>query len=100
MGSTYINDVFVETHAERNRIDREHGIAMSGRAINEELLTEVRENYGGYDWNTDGYQWTTEYNREIRKYEDIAICHASGRAFEKQYWCHGSGGGITSLSIY
>lgn len=73
LGSTYVNDVFVETHAERNRIDREHGIAMSGRVIDEALLAEVRENYGGFDWSMEGYQWTEEYNREVRKYEDLAM---------------------------
>lgn len=73
LGSTYVNDVFVETHAERNKIDRAHGIAMSGRVIDEALLTEVRENYGGFDWSTEGYQWSDEYNQQVRKYEDLAV---------------------------
>lgn len=73
LGNTYANDVFVETHAQRNRIDRAHGIAMSGRVIDEALLAEVRENYGGFDWSTEGYQWSDEYNQHVRKYEDLAM---------------------------
>ncbi len=73
LGNTYVNDVFVETHAQRNRIDRAHGNAMSGRVIDEALLAEVRENYGGFDWSTEGYQWMEEYNQQVRKYEDLAM---------------------------
>lgn len=73
LGNTYVNDVFLETHAQRNRIDREYGIAMSGRVMDETLFAEIRKNYGGYDWSEEGYQWTTEYNQKVRKYEDLAI---------------------------
>ncbi len=71
MGSTYKNDVFVETHAERNKIDREHGIALSGRAIDDELLTEMQEAYAGFDWNNPDYWWTQGYNQGVRRYKDL-----------------------------
>ncbi len=71
LGSTYKNDMFVETHAERNRIDREHGIALSGRAIDDVLLSEMQEAYAGFDWNNPGYWWTDEYNQGVRRYTDL-----------------------------
>ncbi len=42
LGSTYVGDVFVETHAERNRTDRKHGMALSGRALDDVLLAQVQ----------------------------------------------------------
>ncbi len=71
LGSTYKHDVFVETHAERNRIDREHGIALSGRAIDDALLSEMQEAYAGFDWNKPDYWWTDEYNQGVRRYADL-----------------------------
>ncbi|MBQ6695151.1 MAG: ABC transporter permease subunit [Lachnospiraceae bacterium] len=71
LGSTYKNDMFVETHAERNRIDREHGIALSGRAIDDVLLSEMQEAYAGFDWNNPDYWWTDEYNQGVRRYTDL-----------------------------
>ena len=71
LGSTYKNDVFVETHAERNRIDREHGIALSGRAIDDALLGEMQEAYAAFDWNNPNYWWSKEYNQGVRRYKDL-----------------------------
>lgn len=71
LGSTYVDNVFVETHAERNRIDREHGISLSGRVIDDELLSEMQESYKKIDWTTNEYRWTEAYNKEVRKYSDL-----------------------------
>lgn len=71
LGSTYVNDVFYETHSERNRIDREHGIALSGRAIDDKLLAEVQEAYAKIDWSNREYMWTDAYKNEVRKYLDF-----------------------------
>lgn len=71
LGSTYVNDVFYETHAERNRIDREHGIAMSSTAVDDELLAEMQEAYAKLDWSTKEYMWTDTYKNEVRQYEDL-----------------------------
>ena len=71
LGSTYVDDVFVETHAERNRIDREYGIAMSGRIMDDALLTEVQDAYKKVDWSKREYLLTDTYQNEVRKYEDV-----------------------------
>lgn len=71
LGSTYKNEVFVETHIQRNSIDREHGISLSGRAIDDSLLREMQMAYADFDWNNECYWWTDEYNKDIRKYKDL-----------------------------
>ncbi len=73
LGTTYADDVFVETHAERNRIDREYGIALSGRAIDDELLAQVRDAYGKVDWSSSGYLLSDVYANEVRQYENIIL---------------------------
>ena len=71
LGSTYKNDVFVETHAERNRIDRAHGLALSGRVIDDALLAEMHTDYADFDWSNPDYWWSEEYNQGVRRYEDL-----------------------------
>ncbi len=71
LGSTYVEDVFVETHAERNRIDREYGMALSGRAMDDELLAQVREAYGKVDWSDREYLLSDVYKEEVRPYENV-----------------------------
>lgn len=71
LGSTYANDVFVETHAERNRIDRAHGIALTGRKIDDMLLAEVQDAYAKVDWSNRDYMLTDVYGDEVRKYENV-----------------------------
>ena len=76
MGSTYINDEFYETHAERNRIDRENGIALSGRALDESLLAEVREAWAELSltsWDGKEYMWSDVYKEKVRKYDDLTM---------------------------
>lgn len=70
-GSTYVGDVFVETHMERNQIDRENGIALSGRAIDEELLAEVREASRKIEGDGREYLLSEIYQTEVRKYSDL-----------------------------
>ncbi len=71
LGSTYVEDVFVETHVERNKIDREHGIALSGRAIDEQLLTEMSEAYAKIDMEDRQYLLSEVYQKEVRKYSGV-----------------------------
>lgn len=71
LGSTYVEDVFVETHAERNKIDRENGIALSGRTIDEELLTEMSEAYAKIDMEDRQYLLSEVYQKEVRKYAGV-----------------------------
>ncbi len=71
LGSTYIDDKFYETHAERNAIDRQNGISLSGRKIDNALLEEMQEAYDKIDWSTNEYMWTDTYKNEVRKYSDL-----------------------------
>lgn len=71
LGTTYVDGEFYETHYERNKIDRANGIALSGRRIDEELLTEMSEAYQKVDWSTPDYMWTDTYREEVRKYSDL-----------------------------
>lgn len=71
LGSTYVEDAFVETHMERNRIDRENGIALSGRVLDDELLAEITEAYGKIEWNDRTYLLSEGYQSEVRKYSDL-----------------------------
>lgn len=71
LGSTYVGDEFVETHMERNQMDRELGLTMSGRAIDEELLTEVREAAGKIEGDGREYLLSEVYQTEVRKYSDV-----------------------------
>ncbi|MBQ7777215.1 MAG: ABC transporter permease [Lachnospiraceae bacterium] len=87
LGSTYVEDVFLETHAERNRIDREHGLALSGRAIDDALFEEMQTAYESFDWNNPDYRWTEEYNQGVRRYKDLedklkAWGYGSGYSFD------------------
>lgn len=90
LGSTYKNDVFVETHAERNRIDREHGIALSGRAIDDQLLAEMQEAYADFDWSNPDYWWMEEYNQGVRRYGDLE--------YRLKLWGLGTGHSFDNMS--
>lgn len=72
MGTSYVDGEFLETHAERNRIDREYGISMSGREIDDKLLAEMREAYGKLGDTTDRrYLFSDLYQKEVRPYSMI-----------------------------
>lgn len=76
LGSTYINDEFYETHAQRNRLDRENGIALSGRAMDESLLAEVQEAWAELSetsWNGKEYMWSDTYKEKVRQYDDLTM---------------------------
>lgn len=72
MGSTYVDEELVETHMERNRIDREDGLWLSGRIIDGELLFEMQAAYnkiGELDY--EEYQISSVYQSEVRKYSQL-----------------------------
>lgn len=75
LGSTYVNGEFYETHAQRNKIDRENGIALSGRPLDEELLAGVRTAWAKLtaekEWNGKEYMWSDTYKNGVRKYDDL-----------------------------
>lgn len=89
LGSTYVDGEFYETHYERNQIDRENGIALSGRKIDDALLSEMREAYQKIDWSTPAYRWTDVYKEEVRKYSDLE--------YKLKMW--GLGGNLLSETV-
>ncbi len=71
IGATYEDDEFLETHIERNMIDRENGIELSGRMIDDELLSEMKEAYAKIDWEDSRYRFSQGYQEEARKYAGL-----------------------------
>ena len=67
-GSTYVDGEFYETLAECNRKEREYGVALSGRSIDNELLMEMREEYAKVDWADAKYPLSQSYSEGARKY--------------------------------
>ena len=84
LGSAYVDGVFLETHMERNEINRENGIALSGRTVDDELLSEMREAYAKIKLDEkEQYLFSEAYQKEVRKYSNIVEIF--------QYWGVGSG---------
>lgn len=74
LGSTYVNDEFYETHARRNRTDRELGLSLSGRTLDEELIAEMKDSWvkiANESWDGKEYMWSEVYKNEFRRYEDL-----------------------------
>lgn len=71
LGSIYMNGKFYETNYERNKINRANGIALSGRKIDDKLLSEMAEAYQKVDFSIQDYMWTDTYKNEVRKYSDL-----------------------------
>ena len=55
IGATYVDDTFVETHWERNQVEREWGLENTGRKFDEALFAELKEAYSEIDWSTKEY---------------------------------------------
>lgn len=70
-GKTYIKDEFYDTIANQNKIEREHGVALSGKNIDEELLTEMRDAYAKVDWEDERWIFSEAYQGDVRKYADL-----------------------------
>ncbi|MBE5877930.1 MAG: hypothetical protein E7290_13745 [Lachnospiraceae bacterium] len=71
IGTTYVDDEFLETHMERNKIDRANGIELSGRVIDDALLSEMKEAYAKVDWEDNRYRFSSAYQEEARKYAGL-----------------------------
>lgn len=70
-GKTYIKDEFYDTIANQNKIEREYGVALSGKNIDEELLTEMRDAYAKVDWEDERWIFSEAYQGDVRKYADL-----------------------------
>lgn len=72
LGSTYVEGELLETHAEGYVIDRENGIAMSGRKIDQSLLDEVAAANALFEGEDSvEYILTEEYQEKVRPYRGV-----------------------------
>lgn len=69
LGTTYVNDTFLETHRERNATDRNYGVALSGRVMDEVFIEEVLAANEKIDRNDSDYLLSDIYQSEVRKYD-------------------------------
>lgn len=70
--SNYVNGTFYETHLEGVKKDRENGLKLSGRKLDEELIGEVREAFASIEGTTwPDYMLTEEYEQKIRPYSNV-----------------------------
>lgn len=71
-GSTYVEGEFLETHLEQSRIERENGLKLSGRKIDDTLLKEMQDAYAGIsDMDDARYMLTEEYQTKVRPYSGL-----------------------------
>ncbi len=84
----------VETHAERNRIDRKNSVALSGTPIDNNLIEKVQAAYAKLDgMDQDEYLLSEVYQNEVRRYDDIY--------YRLTKWTNRDGvGGLTADALY
>ncbi|MCM1179934.1 MAG: ABC transporter permease subunit [Clostridium sp.] len=70
-GSSYVDGEFLETHKERNIIDRQNGIKLSGRKLDDALLGEMKQAYAGMENRELKYMLTEEYQTKVRPYSMV-----------------------------
>ena len=75
-GKDTVNEITVETHAQRNATDRKNGLALSGRKIDDTLLTEMQQAYKEFTKNTPitdngEYLLSEEYQENVRPYSEL-----------------------------
>lgn len=69
--STYIDGEFLETKKEGFAIDRENGLKLSGRNLDDTLFTEVKNAYALAADKDIKYFLTDEYQGSVRPYKGI-----------------------------
>lgn len=70
-GSTYVEGEFLETHKERNVIDRRNGEKLSGQKLNDTLFGEMKKAYAGMEDKELKYMLTEEYQTKVRPYSMV-----------------------------
>ncbi len=80
LGTTYVNDTFLETHRERNAISRKYGLELSGRVIDTAFVEEILAANEKIDRNDNNYLLSDVYHSEVRKYDGVygMICSWMG----------------------
>lgn len=71
LGSTYIDGEFLETKKEGFATDRENGLKLSGRKLDDTLFAEVKTAYALAEDKDIKYFLTEEYQDSIRPYRGI-----------------------------
>lgn len=76
LGTDSVNDVLIETHAQRNATDRKNGLALSGRKIDDTLLGEMQQAYHEFTKETPitggrEYMLSEEYQKNVRPYSGL-----------------------------
>lgn len=82
-GKSYVDGKVVDTHYHMFRVDQAHQRALSGRAIDDALLTETMEVYGKIPDPEGRYTLTEEYQTYARPY--AAICQLISRWTELDF---------------
>lgn len=72
-GSEYIEGEAVESRARQLEIERENARRFSGRLIDDVLLEEIRQAFGGIDTTDPGYAKTRKYQESARLYKSVSL---------------------------
>lgn len=88
-GKYYVDGVVYDTHYHMMETDREYARKISGRAINQELISEMQEAYRKIPTDEARYSLTDEYQTYARPYSQIfqivrKVMHFSGAAYIEQ----------------
>lgn len=70
-GSTYVNGVLVETHAQQIQNNRANGRALSGRLMDQGLLLEMQEAQKRFSMDAPEHEIIEGYAKYIRPYDMI-----------------------------
>lgn len=87
MGSYYVDGEKVDTHYNMMKTDQAYERALTGRAVDQELLSKMQEAYAKIPAEADRYSITEEYQTYARPYSAIFnfVRQASGITQEELY---------------
>ena len=71
MGNYYVDGEFRDTHYHMYQVDRQYMEALSGRVVNQQLLTQMEEAYAMIPPGAERYTLTEEYQTYARPYSEI-----------------------------
>lgn len=72
MGAVYLEGEFLETHAQREKIERKNGLKLSGRKIDDRLLNEYKTAYAKVAGKEPTEYLRSEvYQKEVRPYSGV-----------------------------
>lgn len=85
LGSYYVDGVAADTHYHMMKTDRAYERALTGRAVDQKLLAEMKEGYEKIPEDAERYTLTEEYQRYARPYSAVFnyIRQAAGMSMEE-----------------